>query len=477
MNYNVKKIKTKDKYYLYDSVTSNILEIENSIEDEIDDAITAINNNRKLETKAYQEIIEAIQNGLIKKLDNSQCDYWFDENAYFDDLKNKNHLLIGVTEKCNMRCKYCVYGGHYKNERIHSEKEISYETTINAINLFLDNTNSEHVIFNFYGGEPFLKFDVIKKSVNHISHKVNDYTVVITSNGTLINDDVIDWFVSNENIHIYISLAGTKETHDKLRVYKDGINGTFAQIKRNVMKIKDKDINAYRKRLNFVFNIFSENQLFEIRDFWNKEEMFSGIENIPEVTMIDCLEDDGAVSQLGEKIINDIKNCGNPLGEYIHLLEEKKYNDIFVSYYDNKLISIHKRDTEDDRFTLSGVCRPFIHKFFVNVDGDVNICENFILENYFGNVNTKFDINLIKNLLEKYKEARKNICQECWARKICSLCYKDIFDRNGNINNVRALKLCDNEKEVVEHLLVEYCTVLEKDPDLLNHLDERILVE
>ena len=262
MNYNVKKIKTKNKYYLYDSVTSNILEIENPIENEIDEAIIAINNNKKLATKSYQEMIEAIQNGLIRKLDNSQCDYWFDENLYFEDLKNKNHLLIGVTEKCNMRCKYCVHGGHYENERTHSEKEISYETTINAINLFLDTTNSEYVVFNFYGGEPFLKFDVIKKSVDHISHKINDYTVVITSNGTLINDDIIDWFVSNENIHIYISLAGTKETHDKLRVYKDGINGTFAQIKKNVMKIKDKDINAYRKRLNFVFNIFSENQLF-----------------------------------------------------------------------------------------------------------------------------------------------------------------------------------------------------------------------
>lgn len=477
MKYNLKQIKTKNRRYLYDSVTSNILDIENFTEEEINAAITAINNNEHLKTQAYKEMIEAINNGLIKKLDNSSCDFWFDEKSYFDDFQKKNHLLIGITEKCNMRCKYCIYGGHYKNERIHSEKEITYEIIVKAIDIFLANSSAEHVVFNFYGGEPFINFDLIKKSLDYINQKNVKYSVVITTNGTLINDDVIDWFIANENIHIYISLAGTEDTHDKLRVYKDGSSKTFSQIKRNVLKIKAKDKNSYSNRLNFVFNIFSEAQLFTIRNFWNTEEMFSGIKNNPEITFIDCLQDDGTVQQLGEQIINDINDFGNPLEEYIRLLQEGKYDDIFVSYYDNKFIFIHKRDTENDTFKLFGVCRPFIHKFFVNVDGDINICENFILKNYFGNVNTKFDIYRVKKLLNSYKEARKNFCQECWARKLCSLCYKDIFDTNGNVNNNRALKMCNNERRLVEQLLIEYCSVLEINPDLLDHLDEQILVE
>ena len=281
------------------------------------------------------------------------------------------------------------------------------------------------------------------------------------------------------SIYIYISLAGTKDIHDKLRVFKDNSTGTFSQIKKNVMHIKGKDRfkNAYSERLNFVFNIFSEAQLFEIRDFWNTEEMFSGIKNIPEITMIDCLQDDGAVYRLGEQIINYTDNSGSPLNEYIRLLQEKRYDDIFVSYYDNKFIFVHKRDTEDCDFKLFGMCRPFIHKFFVNTDGDINICENFTLGNYFGNVNTQFNVYLIGQFLNDYKEIRKDTCRECWARKLCSLCFKDILDSDGNVNSKRALKMCANERKLAENTLTEYCTILEKDPHLLDHLDEQILVE
>lgn len=479
MKYNVKKIKTNNKFYLYDSATSNILDMEELSENEVDDALMAINNNRRLETLAYREMVEAIENGLIKELDVSECDFWFDEKTYFDDMNEKNHLLIGITERCNMRCKYCVYGGHYKNERSHSEKIMSHDTIIKAINLFLSATTSEHVFFNFYGGEPFSSFDLIKGAVEYIKQKISNYSVVITTNGTLLNDEIIDWFIANDNVHIYISLAGTQTTHDELRVFKDGVTGTFSQIKKNVLHLKSKDKfnRAYPERLNFVFNIFNESQLFEVRNFWNTEEMFSGIKSLPEITLIDCLQDDGVVCRLGEQIIGDTNKFATPLEEYIRLLQERKYDDIFVSYYDNKLIFVHKRDTENCDFKLFGICRPFIHKFFVDADGNINICENFILKNYFGNVNTQYNICLIEQLLKSYKEVRRSMCQECWARKLCSLCYKDVLDMDGSINNERALKICDNERKLAEHLLMEYCTVLEKDPDLLNHLDEQILVE
>ena len=133
MKYILKKIKTKKNNYIYDAVSSNILEIEDDIITEIDDAVLAMNEGKKIKSKAYNELLEAIQNGLIAEHNEDECSYWFDEKQYEQDLKSIKHLLIGVTEKCNLRCKYCVYGGHYKNERIHSEKEITEETVKNAI--------------------------------------------------------------------------------------------------------------------------------------------------------------------------------------------------------------------------------------------------------------------------------------------------------------------------------------------------------
>lgn len=479
MCYNVKVIHTEDNYYLYDANTSNILDVDSDLIKDIPDAVAAVNDKLTLDSQAYRELKEAIDNGFIKELNESNCTLWFDESKYQNDFKKKNHLLLGVTENCNMRCKYCVYGGHYKNERLHSNKNMTYNIAEKAVDLFLSTTVSEHVVFNFYGGEPFFNFDLIQAISNYIKEKQISYSIVITTNGTLLTDKIIDWFINNDNIHIYISLAGTERMHDNLRVFQNSEVGTFTQIKKNVEKIKNRDSSkkAYPTRLNFVFNIFDEHQLFEIRNFWNTEEMFSGIDTIPEITMIDCLQDDGAVSQLGKQELKFTDMNKDPLKEYIRLLEEQKYNDIFVNYFDNKFIFVHKRDTEDNMFKLSGVCRPFIHKFFVNVDGEINICENFILNDYFGNVNTGFHIDKIQRLLERYKSSRSINCKECWARKLCSLCYKDILDINGTINQERARKLCENEKQIVEQLLIEYCTVLEINPDLLNHLDEQILVE
>ena len=477
MKYILRKIKTKNNNYIYDAVSSNILEIEDDIITEIDDAVLAMNEGIKINSKAYNELLEAIQNGLIAEHNEDECSYWFDEKQYEQDLKSIKHLLIGVTEKCNLRCKYCVYGGHYKNERIHSEKEITEETVKNAINLFVDNTNAKHVFINFYGGEPFANFEIIKKASLLLKQKQIDYRIVITTNGTLINDEVIDWFLSNDNIYLYISLAGTEELHNKLRVYKGGKEGTFSQIKHNLMKIKMRNKSVYSKRINFVFNIFDEKQLFMIRDFWNNEEMFLGIENLPEITMIDCLEDDGTVNNMRKDVLSKLNYQKNPLEEYITLLKNNIHDDIFVNYYDSKFLFIHKRDTDDNSFKLFGMCRPFIHKLFVNVDGDINVCENYTMDNYFGNVNGNHNIYSVKKLLKEYKEIRKEECSKCWARKLCSLCYKDIYDKNGKINKERARKLCKNERNLVEEMLTEYCTVLENDSDLLNHLDEQILVE
>lgn len=392
MKYLLKKLKTKNNNYIYDAVSSNILEVEDDILAGIDEALLAFNEGEKIESKAYSELQDAIQNGLIAEVNTDRCNYWFDEDKYEIDLKSIKHLLIGVTEKCNLRCKYCVYGGHYKNERIHSDKEISEQTVKNAIDFFIDNTNSKYVFINFYGGEPFVNFEIIKKASLQLMKKQINYRIVITTNGTLLSDEVIDWFLSTDNVYLYVSLAGTEELHNKLRVYKGSKEGTFSQIKHNLMKIKMRNKEAYSKRINFVFNIFDEKQLFTIRDFWNNEEMFSGIENLPEITMIDCLEDDGTVNNMRKKVLSELSSQKNPLEEYIYLLKNNIRDDIFVNYFDSKFLFIHKRDTEDTSFKLFGMCRPFIHKLFVNVDGDINVCENYTTDNYFGNVNGTHNI-------------------------------------------------------------------------------------
>ena len=124
-------------------------------------------------------------------------------------------LLIMATNACNLRCKYC------------------YETNKNAPSMDVDRIEEqiEHelrkesgpykkFVINFHGGEPLLVFDKIKQVVEWADEKLNDLdiTYTTTTNGTVLNNEIRQWLVSNKKRFIPIlSLDGPKDVHDRNR--------------------------------------------------------------------------------------------------------------------------------------------------------------------------------------------------------------------------------------------------------------------
>ena len=47
-----------------------------------------------------------------------------------------NQLTLSVTEKCNLRCKYCTYSDNYSYSRGYSTADMSFETARQAIDQF-----------------------------------------------------------------------------------------------------------------------------------------------------------------------------------------------------------------------------------------------------------------------------------------------------------------------------------------------------
>ena len=47
-------------------------------------------------------------------------------------------LILEATQDCNLRCGYCIYGGNYSGERVHSieKKDMPLDIAIKAIDLF-----------------------------------------------------------------------------------------------------------------------------------------------------------------------------------------------------------------------------------------------------------------------------------------------------------------------------------------------------
>ena len=185
-------------------------------------------------------------------------------------------------------------------------------------------------------------FSEIKEATNYLKKYNDNVQIYITTNGTLLSDEVCRWFSENLNVHIYVSIAGIPKWHDQLRVFING-NPTFETIHKNLIKLKSCDPVAYAERVHFVFNIFDEKQLFELQDFWSNHEIFKTIKILPEITFIDCVDDDGMINEMGEKISKNYKNEASPLSEYIRLLQIGELDNLIVKHYDNKFLGIHRR--------------------------------------------------------------------------------------------------------------------------------------
>lgn len=70
------------------------------------------------------------------------------------------------------------------------------ETAFRAIDFLLEHSiDSENLGLGFYGGEPLLEFELIKKCIQYIKGKTNkEVLITLTTNATLINREIIEFF-------------------------------------------------------------------------------------------------------------------------------------------------------------------------------------------------------------------------------------------------------------------------------------------
>ena len=151
------------------------------------------------------------------------------------DLKQKTAgvvkaLCLHVAHTCNLNCFYCFASqGKYHGDRT----IMSFEVGKQALDFLMANSGSRRNLeVDFFGGEPLMNFDVVKRLVVYArsvekEHGKN-FRFTLTTNGMLIDDDVID-FANRECANVVLSLDGRKEIHDRFRVDYAG-NGSWEKI-------------------------------------------------------------------------------------------------------------------------------------------------------------------------------------------------------------------------------------------------------
>ena len=118
-------------------------------------------------------------------------------------------LCLHVAHTCNLNCAYCFASqGKYHGDRA----IMSYEVGKRALDFLVEHSGSRRNLeVDFFGGEPLMNFDVVKRLVAYArsieGEKNKNFRFTLTTNGMLVDDDVID-FCNRECANVVLSLDG-----------------------------------------------------------------------------------------------------------------------------------------------------------------------------------------------------------------------------------------------------------------------------
>jgi len=136
--------------------------------------------------------------------------------------KTKISKLVGVTgvtlcptTDCNLRCVYCYASG---GER---KKYMDWKLAKAAIDFALSRSKkSKRFSLGFHGGgEPFMAFDLMKKSVEYAKKRCKNHKMkMVLSSATngVLTDKQLDWVIKNK-MRLNVSIDGMPDIQNKLR--------------------------------------------------------------------------------------------------------------------------------------------------------------------------------------------------------------------------------------------------------------------
>ena len=355
-------------------------------------------------------------------------------------------LYLMLTDQCNLRCSYCFINNNMPLD--YKCKSMSWKIAKRAIDIYFENLSGNPIAFKksvktifFYGGEPLLNFDTIKKCTEYIEkiyknetrEMGNKFRLSLITNGTLIDDGVAKFVAKHKNISIGISLDGDKDTNDQKRKHQGG-NGSFDNVMRGFNLLKKAGCNNVS--ISCTVDNHNADNLKTLLDL-NKECGFAAI------NMNIVLDTEKEIVSSGY-----MKKVSQNLIDYFILArEEGVYEDRIMrklkAFISNK---VHAFDCQATGNQI--VCSP---------DGQIGLCHEGIGAKNFFFSSTDEDLDFHNNSLVKEWKTRSPLnmpqCFDCSAIGLCGGgCTYGAWLRNGSIWSVDN-RFCTHSLVTLEWLI------------------------
>ena len=382
--------------------------------------------------EAFLEIEELKKEGTL-----------FTEDVYRDyifDFKQRKTvvkaLCLHIAHDCNLACKYCfAEEGEYKGRRA----LMSYEVGKKALDFLIANSGTRRNLeVDFFGGEPLMNFEVVKKLVAYgrEQEKIHNknFRFTLTTNGVLLDDDIME-FANKEMANVVLSIDGRKEVHDKMRPARNG-KGSYDVIVPKFQKLAEsRNQNNYYVRGTFThFNKDFAEDVIHMADL--------GFEQISVEPVVAPPEEDYAIKESDVETL--CKEYDKLADEMIRRRDQGKCFNFF-----HFMIDLTGGPCVAKR--LSG-CGSGTEYLAVTPWGDFYPCHQFVGNEEFllGNVDEGITNTKVQDEFKLCNVYAKEKCKDCFARFYCSGgCAANAFNFSGDINGAYDIG-CELQKKRIE---------------------------
>ncbi len=332
-------------------------------------------------------------------------------------------LCLHVAHVCNLNCSYCFASqGKYHGERA----LMSYEVGKRALDFLVENSGKRHNLeVDFFGGEPLMNFDVVKRLVFYARsiEKQNNknFRFTLTTNGVLIDDDVID-FCNKEMSNVVLSLDGRKEVHDRYRVDYAG-NGSWEKIVPKFQKL----VAARGGKNYYMRGTFTHANPDFLEDI--KTMLDLGFTELSMEPVVCAPSDPSALTK------EDLPIILKQYEDLAFLMDERRKQGKPFTFY-HYMIDLTGGPCVYKR--ISG-CGSGTEYMAVTPWGDLYPCHQFVGEEKFrlgsvfeGVTNTK-----VRDEFASCNVYARPKCKDCWAKLYCSGgCAANAYHATGSVNGV-----------------------------------------
>lgn len=440
--FTIKLVTNEEKDILYIKELNNYIFVKKEISKKISaEMITKeelLHIFKEESSEEYEKIIK-----LINSWENLQ-----EKECNSNSISSIYTLCIHPVRRCNYECDYC----YAKTSEYLPVNEISLETAKKAIDFMTDNwgRDAKRYVIDLAGsGEPLLRFDFIKEIDTYCELKRTelgkDIKIMFPSNGSLITEEILEYFENNNNVLLGISIDGNerhninRKFNNRKLAYDTTVNAINLLKKRNVglaatVTHQNEDVDVV---YDFLFNNFNNADAISlqvVRDF--EKSSPTSFYNINLENLFYHYE--VLVKNIYTNVIN---------GNYNYIKKILIGTDTLGVY----ICKLFGKGTLHRKRCGAGSCI-----LSVDENGDLYLCSVV-------NGNKDFKVGDIYNGLEKetisnFKDSnieKNKYCKNCWAAFICSgECFVTSYLTHGEMEKPNE-DMCSFRKKLI-YLAIQF---------------------